>query len=314
MATTKNLAITSSLNEYGHMKKHGFTLIELSIVIVIIGLLAGGVLLGKDLIHAAEMRALLSQKDKFTSAVNVFEEKYDALPGDMSPTVSAKYGFFTFTGSHAGQGGYGNNNGLIISTLEQECVGECGAFWRHLSDAGLIPATGATLNADTDNDVPGFPAGVWDNYKQSLYMPNAKFGGTYWGAANLEDSGWYGHGNIPNMDTYKNVFFLALPGERLADYPTYLPNMSALDAYGLDLKIDDGKPQKGKFMVSSSDMHNGGIYHSYGAVDWLGVTLNESSTVCTIGANAYDGTATYNSNITTGGNNLSCKPIFVWDH
>ena len=63
-------------------KNKGFTLIELSIVLVIIGLIVGGVLVGQDLIKAAEIRATVSQVEGYNSAVNTFRLKYNGLPGD----------------------------------------------------------------------------------------------------------------------------------------------------------------------------------------------------------------------------------------
>ena len=50
--------------------KKGFTLIEMSIVLVIIGLIIGGVLLGRDLISAAAVRAQIAQIEKYNAAVN----------------------------------------------------------------------------------------------------------------------------------------------------------------------------------------------------------------------------------------------------
>lgn len=69
-------------------RKCGFTLIELSIVLVIIGLIIGGVLVGKDLIHAAELRTIISDKEKYITAVNTFRTKYGELPGDMRQATS----------------------------------------------------------------------------------------------------------------------------------------------------------------------------------------------------------------------------------
>ncbi len=59
---------------------HGFTLIELSIVLVIIGLIIGGVLVGKDLIKAAEIRATISQINKYNHAVLLGEKVLQLHP------------------------------------------------------------------------------------------------------------------------------------------------------------------------------------------------------------------------------------------
>src|SRR5665213_3308988 len=70
-----------------------FTLIELSIVLVIIGLIVGGILVGQDLIKAAEVRAQISQIEKYSSAVNTFRAKFAAIPGDMALITANQFGF-----------------------------------------------------------------------------------------------------------------------------------------------------------------------------------------------------------------------------
>jgi len=65
-----------------NIKTSGFTLIELSIVLVIIWLIIGGVLTGQDLIKSAEIRAQISQIEKYNTAVNAFKLKYNCTPGD----------------------------------------------------------------------------------------------------------------------------------------------------------------------------------------------------------------------------------------
>ena len=81
----------------------GFTLVELSIVLVIIGLIIGGVLVGRDLISAAGVRAQVSQIEKFNTAVNTFSGKYGYLPGDISAASATRFGFAP-RGSYAGEG------------------------------------------------------------------------------------------------------------------------------------------------------------------------------------------------------------------
>ena len=81
----------------------GFTLIEVSIVLVIIGLLAGGVLVGRDLIEAAKIRQQITQIEQFKAAVNTFRAKYNALPGDLLFTQATAFGFTPRSGRIRGR-------------------------------------------------------------------------------------------------------------------------------------------------------------------------------------------------------------------
>src|SRR6186997_1527886 len=65
-------------------RQNGFTLIEIAIVLVIIGLLLGGVLKGQELITSARVRNLISQQDGIKAAYFGFQDRYRALPGDYS--------------------------------------------------------------------------------------------------------------------------------------------------------------------------------------------------------------------------------------
>src|SRR5262249_34097963 len=72
-------------------RREGFTLIELSIVLVIIGLIVGGILVGRDMIRQAGLRSVLTDIEQFKTAITAFEVKYDCLPGDC-PNATTFFG------------------------------------------------------------------------------------------------------------------------------------------------------------------------------------------------------------------------------
>ncbi len=93
---------------------------ELSIVLVIIGLVIGGVLVGKDLIESAKIRAQISQLDEIETQMNTFRLKYNCLPGDCS---SATDFFGTTVGTSTVVNG--DNNGFILSQSQGYIAGDC---------------------------------------------------------------------------------------------------------------------------------------------------------------------------------------------
>lgn len=127
----------------------GFTLIELSVSIVIIGLIFGGVLIGYDMMKAANWLKLHSDLVAYEIAAQTFEKKYGALPGDLH-IASSFWGQYCQKGSFANINCNGNGNryvnvydvpdeydymGQRDSTMDREHA----LYWRHLFLADLIP-------------------------------------------------------------------------------------------------------------------------------------------------------------------------------
>ena len=111
-------------------KQHGFTLIEIAIVLVIIGLLLGGVLKGQELITSARVRNLISTQDGVKSAYFGFLDRYRALPGD--------YGNASANIPNCGTCLNGNNNGQITTQAAGGPNEEFVSAWEHLSRAGFV--------------------------------------------------------------------------------------------------------------------------------------------------------------------------------
>jgi len=97
------------------LKKQGFSLVELSIVLVILGLLVGGVLSGQSLIRAAELRKYITLQDRYRTALLSFRDKYFALPGDMT-NATAFWGAKSATNCL-------NNAGAAVNTATGTCDG-----------------------------------------------------------------------------------------------------------------------------------------------------------------------------------------------
>lgn len=117
----------------------GFTLVELSIVLVIIGLIIGGILVSQELIKGAEIRAVVGQYEKFNTATNAFSNKFNGLPGDLLAARATQYGLNAL----AGTAGLGDGDGIIEGATNTvggatTSNGESTQFWRHLSQNQLV--------------------------------------------------------------------------------------------------------------------------------------------------------------------------------
>ncbi|MFN7038694.1 MAG: type II secretion system protein [Alphaproteobacteria bacterium] len=65
-------------------ERKAFTLIELSVVLVIVGFIISGVVAGTEIINQSRMRRLINDVTQVQTAINTFREKFGFLPGDFS--------------------------------------------------------------------------------------------------------------------------------------------------------------------------------------------------------------------------------------
>ena len=123
-------------------RQSGFTLIEIAIVLVIIGLLLGGILKGQELINSARVKNLATDFRNVPVFIYGYQDKFRALPGDDPAAVA-------HLGATAGQAAVSQGNGVIDGAWNSTAAAdESYLFWQHVRLAGLAP--GPTTLGATD--------------------------------------------------------------------------------------------------------------------------------------------------------------------
>lgn len=150
---------------------HGFTLLEMSIVLVVVGLIVGAALVGKDMMESSQRMSVINGLQEYASAIKSFREKYEQYPGDMSEATDL-WGSAGGTGSDSAC--YmaqtvssiatcdGDGNGLILNGPTANA--ERFMLWKHLKNAEMAEGnfsgrtTGAAGTATFDRESNAPPA------------------------------------------------------------------------------------------------------------------------------------------------------------
>lgn len=207
------------------MQRTGFSLIEICIILVILALVVGAITAGRSMMRSAELRNVAISAENYITAMNVFRQKYNALPGDMpnatslwgatdnDPTACSTTAVTTKTTCN------GNGNGRIeVGTGLED--GEDIRVWQHLRNAELTEPTACI-------PTPGIGCLPESKMKNIVHYPN--YVGTTVNSLTTFD-GDYGHALV----TMKHDEILFLP---------------PIELWEIDKKIDDGKPAHGKLRI-----------------------------------------------------------------
>ena len=212
----------------------GFTLIEMAIAIVVVGLIAGAILAGQNLVRNTQINSVLTDLKRYEEAMNIFVQKYNAFPGDMkyatdiwgaaascvdaSPTATTKATCD------------GNGNSQIDWYYKESRFA-----WHHMMNAGILtdlkltaPGNGVQRLSSFAVQIPGFN------------VPEGKLKGVGY-------SIWWANGSESNLAaTLLNVH--VVQSGMQATNSTNGPYLTAAEAYAVDKKVDDGFPAAGSFI------------------------------------------------------------------
>lgn len=195
----------------------GFTLVELSIVIVIIGLIVAGVVGGQTLVKQAKLRTIAADFQKFETALNAFLLSYDQLPGDFDKAQD-----------YWGAGVNNGNDDNFITCEGGAQRHEAIDVWEHLYRAEILSEiyVGASGAGNQDVSVGGVnvPKSSYSNQVYSIFSSNPFI--------------------IFNRQIMMSIVF----GTQGTSCPWCNGGLLANDARSIDMKVDDGIANQGKLL------------------------------------------------------------------
>jgi len=255
-------------------KNDGFTLLEMCIVIIIIGLVVGAIFTTRTLVRAAQLQNLLAEYDTYIKAVNEFKDKFLALPGDMNdatpmwgdegdcaaPIYTNIPHILTCDGDGNGTIGSSDTSANLSNSKEWFRA------WQHLNNSGFIAQkfTGIQGIDGPTEAVPGqnvpMSTILGTGWTLMYYLQSAN-NANFWG-------GQYGH-------------ILAMGGFSTNTY-TIAPSLAPGEALSIDQKIDDGNPGLGFVRAWRSAILPGCTTDTGTALSQTYVSTNDASIKCSL--------------------------------
>lgn len=284
-----------------------FSLVELTIAILIIGLLIGGTLVGKDLIRSAKIKSAVSQIEEYQTALLGFQLRYRGFPGDIN-NITSQLSTSKWPALANGDGDnwledsngkkFGDSGATILHT------GEIAQFWYHLTASGLI------------NDTFSVGSTLGNNF------PLSALGRGGIGAFAIYDSG------TGSTHNYFHIGLTTSPNPGTDDTLRSVPSLSPKDAWAIDTKMDDGNPTTGETLARGGDTFWSEYYYYYTYFDapvtdtlfallgrsvlapayaaWVDSEVSDPQDTCAFEDGS--GTVTYATSI----NEANCQLIIRW--
>ncbi len=218
------------------MNRQAFTLVELAVVLVIIGLIVGGVLTGRDLVHEATVRKQINQFREFAVAYSTFQAKYNCIPGDC----------LTETGFLAGVTN-GNGNGYIENNTGQNY--DVGASWALSNEyqSFFIALSQAGMVSGKYTSVAGAPV-IGKNLPRLILQDRASFFVS-------DISSFDAPGRVPTVSSSRRgtnwiwAVVCAFPlTDNMQTYDDFCGVFLPDDMRRMDEKLDDGYPLSGQLI------------------------------------------------------------------
>jgi len=207
--------------------KKAFSLIELAIVLIILGLLVASVSIGNQILQQAQFKKIITNLQDFKVSIEVFDEQHNGLPGDLTNAQS-------FWPSCANQTSpvtnncNGNGNGKFEKNYEGMRI------WEHLRLAGLLD--NKYVGTDTSGNGNQFNPG---NNAPKLPTGN----GCYFASSESSSATWY------SLTSDQVIILGGTATNSSCDEGSFTPKQ----AYYLDFKIDDGKAETGKILSTEGE-------------------------------------------------------------
>lgn len=238
--------------------QRAFSLVELSIVLAILGLLIGGVLAGQSLIRAAQLRSVTTDYSRYLAAANNFRDQYSAIPGDM-PNATAYWGKDdTNCAGNTGEirtPGTCNGNGdkILDGASAANSTGENYRAWQQLALAGYIEGSFSGQSG----------SGAAFHAVAGTNVPKSRITKAAWGLQGI--AGTYAGDTAAYSYKYGNTFQF---GAEISNSWPLGPVLKPDEVFNIDTKLDDGKPGSGTIIpyywstctTSTSNTGYDGVY------------------------------------------------------